>query len=401
MTESEIKALERALNNFDVQPLSGETLKTFFVEDFVKKTIARIKTTIRRYSRTKKILIIGHRGCGKSTILNKVSADLRDEYFTVTFSILKKLNRQDINTIDLLITTYMEILLEMEWNKITDRFDAFDKLMDPVRKKLNLTEIGVSLIKILNFKIKVEEETRKIVRSEYQTQVERLHSHLREACVDIYDKTKREPLVIIDDLDKLDTETAEKIFIRDYDLLTLDQARTVFTFPLDTHYSQLFNPVKDQYKDIFIPVMALKVGETEQTDTYDDLRQLIYKRIDSSFIDDDAVNYFIDQSGGLLRDVIRFMQNACEQALLDETLPITTDMAEEVISQATFDYIRRFDHNKYGPAADIIDRTKNRDDVDQAILIDLLKYLFALEYRSRDDIWYELHPCLKLAMEKA
>ncbi len=77
----------KAYNNFDSKPLSGENLKRFYVNDFTKQSIDQIMTTIRITERfKKKILIIGHRGCGKSTILNKVAENLKDEYHIVSFS---------------------------------------------------------------------------------------------------------------------------------------------------------------------------------------------------------------------------------------------------------------------------------------------------------------------------
>ncbi|HLC15191.1 MAG TPA: hypothetical protein VJL89_03070 [Thermodesulfovibrionia bacterium] len=64
-----------AYNNFNFRALIGESMKKFFVND--------------------KFLIIGERGCGKSTILNKVTEEIKDKYHVVTFSAIDELNLGD------------------------------------------------------------------------------------------------------------------------------------------------------------------------------------------------------------------------------------------------------------------------------------------------------------------
>jgi len=96
-------AFVKAYNNFQSQPLRGDKLKTFYIEDFTKKCVNEIITTIRITERFKKMLVIGHRGCGKSTILNKVAEELKNDYHVVSFSAAENINMMDVETVDIVL----------------------------------------------------------------------------------------------------------------------------------------------------------------------------------------------------------------------------------------------------------------------------------------------------------
>ena len=163
MSENGIRdAFKNAYNNFDSRPLKGETLRRFYIDDFTKDAVNSIKTTIEMSEKYRKILVIGHRGCGKSTILNKVAEELQDKFYVVSFSALDTLNMYDVETIDILICIYLQILASMNENNIQSLLSKFNEVMDSVKEKLKVTEVGVSLLKTLTFKLQVEKESRAI-----------------------------------------------------------------------------------------------------------------------------------------------------------------------------------------------------------------------------------------------
>jgi len=100
-------AFVKAYNNFDSQPLSGERMRQFYIDDFTKDSVNEIKTTIQITERFRKMLVIGHRGCGKSTILNKVAEELDNSYHIVSFSAASVLNMMDVETVDILLAIHL------------------------------------------------------------------------------------------------------------------------------------------------------------------------------------------------------------------------------------------------------------------------------------------------------
>jgi len=112
----------------------------------------------------------------------------------------------------------------------------------------------------------------------------------------------------------------------------------------------------------------------------------------------EAGNYLIENSGGLLRDLVKFMQDACKLAIVEEKEVIDLEIAQQVVSKYINDYYRVFDTVKYKTAIEAISATKEKDGNEN--LIYFLRHLFALEYRQDKQLWYDIHPCLKMALAR-
>ncbi|MEW6103240.1 MAG: hypothetical protein AB1630_05415 [bacterium] len=99
--------LDEVFSLFDpMEPLTGQQLKDYYV-DREKNPVQRLKKyLLREPGKYHKILFVGHRGCGKSTELNKLGEDedLNKDYFIVLYSVEKVLDQLDIDYIDLLFS---------------------------------------------------------------------------------------------------------------------------------------------------------------------------------------------------------------------------------------------------------------------------------------------------------
>jgi len=388
-------AFVKAYNNFDSRPLSKEWGKDFYIDDFTKDAVNEITTTIRITERFKKMLVIGHRGCGKSTILNKVAEDLQNEYHVVAFSAADVINMMDVEVVDILLGTYLQVLESVE-----KKPKLSGKLLEPFRRLMGFffKDIQeVNLLGVTSIKFKVEPESREAIRQGLRSQMDMLQKNLSKACDDIHVESKKDILIIIDDLDKLETKFAERIFYANSDLLTLPQAKIVYTFPLDTYYCSDFIRIRDRYADQFISLVNLKSAKGDYLEaSRQALAKLILRRIDKSLIAEEAMQYLIDMSGGLLRDVVKFMQDACKLAIVDKSLRIEPATVGNAINAHINDYYRVFDFPKYIEKVQYIAETKKT--IDNETLVYLLRYLFVLEYRHNQELWYDVHPCLNKAL---
>ncbi len=401
MFENQIsEVFANAYNNFDSRPLSGKTLRDFYIDDFTKDAVKSIKTTIKISEKYRKMLVIGHRGCGKSTILNKVSEELNNDFHLVSFSAADTLNMNDVQTIDILISIYLQLLNSMNDSNIRVPIQRFDDIMKSAKSKLKVTESGISLLKILTFKIKVETESRYTLREEFRNQIETLNNSISDCIESIYqhyqkeEETIKEVLIIIDDLDKLVPEFAEKIFFKDSNLLIMPKAKIIYTFPLETYYCEAFNTYAYRYEDQFISLVVIDKDKNGNTGI-EQLEKLVLKRISNEYIEPEALKEMILYSGGLLRDLIKFMQDACKEAIVNEVSKIDQKIAEKVINKTTNQYKRLFDFPNYIEDVKKIDSESQRNEIENKKLIYLLKYLFVLEYRFEDELWYDVHPCLE------
>jgi predicted GTPase len=89
------------------QPLEDEMLREFFVETQKARDPHRsIRDQIRTIlSETvdARILFYGHRGCGKSTELNRLTVELQKEYAVLKFSVETQMNMTQVYVEDLLL----------------------------------------------------------------------------------------------------------------------------------------------------------------------------------------------------------------------------------------------------------------------------------------------------------
>jgi len=397
-------AFIKSYNHFDGRPLIGQTLRDFYIDDFCKTSVKEIVTTVEISEQFRKMLLIGHRGCGKSTILNKVAEELRNQYYVVSFSASDELNMMDVETVDILLAAYLQLLKSLDKNwliKFLEKDSTIRDFIDILKKPLKL-EPSVKDIELFNtiaFKFKVENESRAEMRSGLYGQVKELLESIDKVCQEIEKQKQKTILIIIDDLDKLQTDFSEKIFFENQFLLTLPKVKVIYTFPLDTYYCDDYIRISDRYDDQFIPLVNLKNKQGQEIAfNVASLWKLIDRRIDDNLVKPEAWNYLIDNSGGLLRDLVKFMQDACKLAIVEEKDVIDLAIAQQVISKYVNDYYRVFDTAKYKTAIEEIANTKEKDGNEN--LIYFLRHLFALEYRQDKQLWYDIHPCLKKALDR-
>lgn len=400
MADENYDAFVKAYNNFDSRPLEGESMRKFYVDDFTKDITHSIIKTIQITEKFRKILIIGHTGCGKSTILNKVAEELADKYHVVAFSVADKLNLMDIETIDILTTIYLQLICSLKdmQQGIEGILKSFGELVKNIKNKLNLEEVEFKLLESISFKIKVESESRDAVREAFRKQVETIQQNISKVCEEILEKTKKDILIIIDDLDKLkDEDLTEKIFFKESHMITMPKAKIIFTFPLATYYSSGFLHITDKFSHEFIRLVNLyDIEKNYLESSFAILKKLVMKRIDERFISDNALKYLINHSGGLLRDLIKFMQDACKIVIDRDLSVIDDETSKKVIRDKVNEYGRLFDFPGYESEVKKIIESQNKFSTENKTLVYLLRYLFILEYgKQGEQTWYDAHPCLK------
>ena len=111
---SKAKTLEDIRRVCRPMPLKGEELDVFFVEtdearDPYQNTRVRIAETLDSQEDAR-ILFYGHRGCGKSTEINKLLSELGDKFLPVTFSVSDEMSPIAIRAEDLILVIAERVL---------------------------------------------------------------------------------------------------------------------------------------------------------------------------------------------------------------------------------------------------------------------------------------------------
>jgi GTPase SAR1 family protein len=395
------EAFVKAYNNFDVGPLRGKQLQEFGVDDFTKKSTQDIADVIKMTDRFRKILIVGQRGCGKSTILHKVAEHLRDAYHIVFYEeeTERHLNVRelDVEPVDVLLAIYLQVLESAK--ELPKTKSLYDKLVAGPFKSLMAFLSNVEITtEIISFKLRSERESREAIRVGLHKQMKQLQENLATACQEIQTVTGREVLVIFDGLDKLSKEVATQVFFRDSQTLIDPRVKIVYAFPLHAYYHNDFATIASCEIES-IPSITFSTQDGVEIETLkESLRKVVLKRIDASLIEMAALDYLIQMSGGVLRHLIQLMQKTCFLAKREEQ--ITRAIAEQAVNNFMWEFNRLFDFPIYTQNVIMIAQTKQRDAVSNDALTYLLHYLFVLEYQHEGMRWYNLHPVLHQLLQK-
>lgn len=260
-------------NAFDPNPLNDEQLARFYCEetmcvrtgDEYTSPIEDICDACKWPSERNAFLLLGHKGCGKSTELNHMSAKLKqDGYQVFTIECGVDLDLNNPLYADLLILMGEALL------KIADRIGCTldENIVQTVRDFWSTEQekcttvsdsatiqveggasaetpgiIG-SLLKIF-LKIKADLKFNEENRNIYREKVAKRAGDWILALKSIADKITfhldgKQPIIIFEDLDKLNPDDAWKVFYSYAKTLTGVPIPVIYTFPIALSYDPRF-----------------------------------------------------------------------------------------------------------------------------------------------------------------
>ena len=120
-------------------------------------------------------------------------------------------------------------------------------------------------------------------------------------------------------------------------------------------------------------------------------------RGDLKLIDEEALEYAIDMSGGVLREYIRIIRDAALNSITFGKELIDMDCVKEVIKDLKNTYRSQLSDEDYIILADI---TKHKSIKRDENLVRLLHNLSVLEY-ANDGNWCDVNPVVGLIMEES
>jgi len=218
--------------------------------------------------------------------------------------------------------------------------------------------------------------------------------------------------VIIDDIDKLDLSVIRDVFINNIKALFLPNFQIIYTLPISALHDKDILPVLEtETSDRIVPMRVLKLyfkGDSRKPDgtpvpkVVTILEQVLSKRIDLELFEPEALQKAIVYSGGVLREVIRVVQQCCRICLrqlrsLSENadvskLKISLEVVEEAANNLRLQMSRPLGKVDYQILQTVYQNYAPEDPRDKEFL-GLLKGLPVLEYRNTRE-WHDVHPLL-------
>lgn len=343
---------------------------------------------------------------------------MQQGYFVVFFSIADLVEMSAVDHINILYAIAVQLL-----SKATER----QVPIPPKDKEAILTWLGTTrtetssrslsgeagvggdLLKLVTAKLKTESSFREEIKRTYERRISELVEKVEKIARCIQEAAKKDVLVIIDDLDKLDLKLVEEIYKNNINALFQPQIRVVFTIPIavirDIELRTILQTASGS------PIQQMEVVKFFSKEERHNLQaipseskvklflEVLRKRIPSDLIEPETAHKLILSSGGVMRELVRIARACCSQCLLllrrepDRTeVRINDQVLELALQDLRNDFAASLGTSRYQILATTY-RNGEPEEVNDPEFLLLLHGLYVLEYRN-SDLWYDVHPML-------
>jgi len=358
-------------------------------------------------------LLLGHRGCGKSTELNKLIKELEEENYPVhKINCIEEIDIHNIDKNDILFLisdSLMKIAKKVNAkipDSLSKRIYDFLDTKEIITEKIKEKEAGVSagieantgiLQNLLNLYISLKGDIkygtskREIIRKEIQNGISDWLVNIKELKDIIYNKEQKLPILIFEDIDKISKPT-EAITIFNNSIFANLQFPVVFTFPISVAFSSEFMPLKNQYTVHFLPMIKTHTKNNQDfADGINIIKDIIYARAEKNIFEDEAITLLITKTGGCLRDVFECINKAAFRAYIGRNSNIVEkEDIERALLELKSDYTRMLVVDDYKKLHEIYQTKRDIEDKDTCKMLDYLKSQVVLEYNGEG--WFDVHP---------
>ncbi|MBQ9347225.1 MAG: hypothetical protein IJT94_07805, partial [Oscillibacter sp.] len=410
---------------FEPEPLgTPKAMEEFYIDTMAVRTgdaaespIKEIEKACRRPRERNVFLLLGHRGCGKSTELNRMKLRLLDQGRPVR-TIQCEMELQLVNQpeySDLLILM-ADALLRMAEEL------GVDVTEDTLRTIRSFWKEGVQTIiedqefsaetgagvkaaspklikKFLDLFVEIKGNVKynRSARVQYEEKITQRFSEwltvIRRLSDGIAAKAGKQPVLIFEGLDKMEQDAAEKVFFRHPESLSNFAFPVVYTFPIALYYDPGFAAMNAFFTVVTFPMLKLRsIDDTPFPAGYDAIRDIVRRRVAPSLIDEDALRLLIEKTGGSLRDLFRAIYTAADRAENRERDHVDLSDAQRALVRMKSDITRMIQGEEHQFLAKIAsggeeERTEIKD---RETLLRMLQARTVMEYNGQR--WFNVHP---------
>ena len=395
--------LDLAWSNFEpFYPLPANS--PFHVERKGKPLNILKRALLRQHRQSPKYFFSGHRGCGKSTELNRLAADgdINDKFFIVKYSVKEVCDVNNLNYVDVLFSIGAQLYIQY--------IDSGKELKPELIKQLEgwkhsiekISEEETSIAATIEgglrtfflsvlARIRAEDTTRKMIREIIEPRLSDLIDKINLIIANIESNEKKKVLVLIDDLDKPRLEQAKEIFYNSQTAITQPICHIVYTVPISIYFTKEFTAIRESR--FFLPNVKLHSKNdrnSKDEEGYGLMRQFIFNRMKAELIQTDALDLAITMGAGVFRETARIMQIAADSAIENDRDQIIEEDVKRAEREIRSDFRRILKTEDYTTLKEIC---KDNDIHGIEKIGRLLHNLSVLEYMN-DETWCDIHPTL-------
>jgi AAA ATPase domain len=369
-------------------------------------------------------LFTGHIGCGKSTELLRLKADLeKQEFHVVYFESTRALEMADVDVTDILLVIAGKVSESLEEIKIRLKPRYFTQLFAEIVGFINTpidleveAELSLGIAKI-TAKTKESPALRRRLRDYLEPRTQNILQSINTELLDrankeLKAKGKKGLVVIVDNLDRVGIRPLpggrsqpEFLFIDRGEQLSKLNCHVVYTIPLYLTFSndsgELQNRLGGGVPPKVLPMVpVLHRSGAVYPEGLDLMRQMVlarafpeinaYKRLDligKLFDSSNTLDRLCLISGGHVRNLLGLLFDC----LREQDPPFDRNLLERVIRQQRDFRAKAIDDDEWELIFQVVNRQTVKGEIEYQSLV---QSMFVFEYCDTEGTWFNVNPVL-------
>ncbi|AFY46333.1 hypothetical protein Nos7524_0418 [Nostoc sp. PCC 7524] len=388
-------------------------------------------------------LFTGHIGCGKSTELIRLQAELESlGFYVVYFESTDDLEITDVGIADVLLAIARRISQSLD-KIILEDTNKFNALLQGALNLLNSEVTGLKTkvpgVGDVGFSAEKEKLSLSVGIGEITTKIksdpklrEKINQYLAPQKIQLLEAINQELLqpaitklqqqgktglvVIVDNLDRIDNSPKpwgrpqqEYLFVDQGEYLTKLNCHVVYTMPLSLKFSNDYGTLTQRFHDDpkVLPMVSVQYpdGSIHQEGmalmqqmvlarAFPDLQPAArLEKITEIFDSVSTLERLCMMSGGHVRDLLRLLNTWIMEEM---ALPLTRNTLEKVIRSRRNEMVLPISDSEWQLLKNVKQKKKVSDDDGYQKLI---RSRFVFEYRESGESWFDVNPILAEARE--
>lgn len=392
------------------------------------KIIQELGRTITRLSPDEPTcqLFTGHIGCGKSTELLRLKAELEQQGFHVVyFESSQSLDMADVDITDILLSITREISQGLEAIKINSKPGYFQHLFTEIAEfllppmELSEAELSIGIARITartKDSPKLRSQMRQYLEPRTNGILEAINKELLQpAQVKLRQQGKKGLVVIVDNLDRVDNSLKpsgyyqpEYLFVERGEQLNQLNCHVVYTIPLVLIFSSALGRLTNRFgvDPKVLPMVPVQLRNGSPcNEGISRLQQMVMARAFPDVSEEQRLHlitqvfdhpYTLQRlcliSGGHVRNLLMLLYRCLQR----EDPPLSRECVESVIRQRRNELILAITPNEWDLLREVAQHKSLKGEEVYQVLV---RNMFVFEYRNYEGSWFDVNPILAEAKE--